>query len=231
MYNYSKNWKRYGHNFLIFGGKCMEYIKNIGIKKVTDWLSANRAEILGAIVAALAGLFLAATVYAASGENAHGEQVPHNIIRLHILAADDTAQEQELKLTVRDDVWGFVEDMLEGVDDKTAAKEIINRNLFRIEEKARGILRDNGASHDVRVRLVNDLLFPPMLYGGMFFLPKGEYDALQIIIGEGAGENWWCVMFPPLCLMDITQGAVRLVDDSGDVTLRPRFKVLELFKR
>lgn len=199
------------------------------IIKSKDWLNKNRIEILASVVVALAAMFLASTFLAVRAENSAAN--PWNVIRLHILAADDTYEEQQLKLAVRDEVWSFVEEILLEVDDKTKAKEIIGRNLAGIEQKARGVLYDNDSEHDVYARLVQDLPFPPMLYAGTFFLPRGPYDALQIIIGDGIGENWWCIMFPPMCLMDIALGEALSTDNPNELVLRPRLRIFEWFRR
>ncbi|MCL2235520.1 MAG: stage II sporulation protein R, partial [Defluviitaleaceae bacterium] len=107
------------------------------------------------------------------------------------------------------------------------ARAIIAENLHLIEVEA-GRVAGGG---NVQVRLVEGLPFPAMTYAHIF-LPQGDYHALQIIIGEGAGENWWCIMFPPMCLMDVTKGQVAELpkEKAEEVILRPRFRIAELFR-
>ena len=180
-------------------------------------------DLLLAIVLGLAGLF----VFSGVAEAVEQGDLHNHVIRLHILGADNSRAEQALKLTLRDEVWGFVRDLVAEAPSMPHARAIIGSNLDLIEAKAERV----SDGRDVQVRLVEGLPFPPMTYAHIF-LPQGDYHALQIIIGEGAGDNWWCIMFPAMCLMDITQGQVAELpkEKAEEVVLRPRFRIAELFR-
>jgi stage II sporulation protein R len=204
------------------------------MKKLLNWLNKNRLNILGASVAGLAAVFLFSTALAARSADSPWQ---NHIIRLHILAADDTAHEQELKLTLRDGIWEFIGGLLSDSGNISEAADIIAQNLPLIEDEARRILQNEGANHAATARLVENLPFPPMAYGAIF-LPQGNYRALQIIIGEGYGENWWCIIFPPICFIDITRGGSSGLEDdlengvrNSRITLRPRLRIAEIWQR
>lgn len=123
----------------------------------------------------------------------------NGIIRLHVIANSNTAYDQALKLKVRDAVIGYMseQDDLETVDE---TEEYLKENLSRLETIADGVIASQGCDHtaraDIGVRYI-----PERTYGDITF-PAGNYKALNITIGSGQGENWWCVLFPPLCLLD-----------------------------
>jgi len=197
------------------------------MKKIVQWLDKNVSNILAASIIGLAALLLFASI-AAAGES---ETAWHdNVIRLHILAADNTPEEQELKIAVRDGVWSYVSEILYGIDDQSAARETITKNISQIQALSQQILHNNGSEHDVRVALVQNLPFPNMVYGTIF-LPQARYEALQIIIGEGGGNNWWCIMFPTLCLTDLaTAQQVQEPQSQSQINLRPRLRIAELIQ-
>ena len=186
---------------------------------VFNWLKKNRMELLGSVVAGLAAVFLFSTAMALAGQ----DELRNDVIRLHILAHDDSEHEQGIKYLVRDEIWRLVQELTYGVRSMNEARSIISENLIKIEDAAWDLLKEHGSPHPVEARLTNSLVFPPMSYGTVF-LPAGQYEALQIIIGDGAGENWWCVMFPSLCLMDITRGQIS-PQEGDSVTLRPRIRL------
>ena len=181
---------------------------------------------LDGLLALMIGLVVAFafSMFGAMGQQ--GGDWRNHIIRLHILAADNTSHEQELKFKMRDEIWGFVQELLSDVPTMDKAKITIYENLELIEEKAKKL----ADGHDIVVGLIEGLGFPPMSYAHIF-LPQGDYTALQIIIGEGAGDNWWCIMFPPMCLMDVTQGRVVELSEEEEtqVILRPRLRLAEIF--
>ncbi|MCL2620725.1 MAG: stage II sporulation protein R [Defluviitaleaceae bacterium] len=179
---------------------------------------------LMALMIGLAVIF-AFSVVGATGQQ--GNDWRNHVIRLHILAADNTDAEQELKLKIRDEIWGLVRDLVADAPSMPKAKTVIAENLNLIEYEATKF----ASGHNVTVRLVEGLGFPPMSYAHIF-LPSGDYTALQIIIGEGSGDNWWCIMFPPMCLMDVTKGQVVYLSDEEyeQITLRPRFRLAEIFR-
>lgn len=136
------------------------------------------------------------------------------IIRLHVVANSDSKSDQELKLKVRDAVISHVDDLNDSKDIKTS-REWIASHLDDITKIANGVIAENDcnykASAELGVRWI-----PEKTYGDMHF-PAGNYEALTITLGKGEGENWWCVLFPPLCL--ITEDEAELEEmgiDSQD---------------
>lgn len=174
--------------------------------------------------------------------------VPDKIIRLHVVANSDSTEDQQLKLQVRDKVIGRMNARFEGIKDISEVKSIIEGSLGEIEDVARETIEDNGKPYDVKAAFTT-LDFPTKAYGNLT-LPAGTYQALNIVIGNGKGKNWWCVMFPPLCFIDVAHGVVPekttsqlkktltneeysiLVSSggSGEIPVKLRFKILELAK-
>ena len=120
------------------------------------------------------------------------------LIRLHVLAHSDSAMEQALKNDVRDSVRAVVEPILENAASRAEAEAKLAANLTQITEAAIGAVSARGETHPVRAVLTREL-FPTRAYE-TFTLPAGQYSALRVEIGASAGQNWWCVVFPPLCL-------------------------------
>lgn len=131
----------------------------------------------------------------------HGAQraIADNVIRFHVRANSNSAADQALKDYVRDRVLAAFEANANNIEESRTGLE---KNLAKIQRYAEDIVRDAGYNHPVSAS-ISHLFFPTQFYGGMVF-PPGEYEALQIIIGDGRGGNWWCLMFPPLCYVDMT---------------------------
>ncbi|NLY76024.1 MAG: stage II sporulation protein R [Firmicutes bacterium] len=124
----------------------------------------------------------------------------NNLIRLHVVADSDLPEDQKLKLKVRDEILRITEPLLLKVEDPEEAREIIRTNLPLLEETARRVLRENKRHLSVKASLER-FYFPEIAY--VFgILPAGEYQGLKITLGSGQGRNWWCVLYPPLCLLD-----------------------------
>ena len=119
------------------------------------------------------------------------------VVRLHVLANSDSEEDQALKLLVRDAVLERTTALLERTGSRAEAEALLRESLPELETIAEETVRANGYSYAVTAEL-EDTSFPTKEYDG-FSLPAGEYLALRILIGEGAGQNWWCVVFPPLC--------------------------------
>lgn len=118
-------------------------------------------------------------------------------MRLHVLANSDTEEDQALKLLVRDAVLERATEILEQSADRAEAEIRLRESLPELEAIAEETVRATGYDYAVTAEL-EDTAFPTKEYDG-FSLPAGEYLALRILIGEGVGQNWWCVVFPPLC--------------------------------
>ncbi|RQD76740.1 MAG: hypothetical protein D5R97_03920 [Candidatus Syntrophonatronum acetioxidans] len=121
------------------------------------------------------------------------------VIRFHVRAHSNHPREQEVKNRVTREILSEMGPLLEGEEVSQKAREKIEEKIPALEELARRVLQEEGLTHSVEARLENHS-FPSRQYPYGYF-PAGEYEALRVIIGEGAGENWWCVLFPPLCFI------------------------------
>lgn len=144
-------------------------------------------------------LLIGLAVFLASGGLAlrTQSQLAERVVRLHVLANSDGEEDQALKLLVRDRVLARATELLTQAGDRTEAEALLRAELPELEALAVRELRANGCAYPVTAELT-DTEFPTREYDG-FTLPAGEYLALRVVIGEGAGRNWWCVVFPPLC--------------------------------
>lgn len=137
------------------------------------------------------------------------------LIRFHVIANSDSDEDQALKLKVRDAVIEYLQPKLAKSSSIEESEEIIKSEYNKLEEISKNIISKNGYNYEVKVgiELSN---FPAKQYSNIV-LPAGEYKALKIIIGEGEGKNWWCVMFPPLCFVNEDNG---VIDEETDEKLR-----------
>ena len=144
-------------------------------------------------------LLLGTAVFLLTGAWALNTQrdLADRVVRLHVLANSDSEEDQALKLLVRDSVLERATALLEQTESRAEAEALLRESLPELETIAEETVRANGYSYAVTAEL-EDTSFPTKEYDG-FSLPAGEYLALRILIGEGAGQNWWCVVFPPLC--------------------------------
>lgn len=136
------------------------------------------------------------------------DSISKEVIRFHVVANSDTTDDQLLKQKVRDEVIGFIEPLIEECESVEDTRYIIEGSLPIIKEISEEVIEDWGKDYQVYVAL-DKANFPTKSYGDVV-LPAGEYEACRIIIGEGKGENWWCVMYPPLCYLDVATGVVPL---------------------
>lgn len=124
------------------------------------------------------------------------------VIRFHIRANSNTQEDQDLKLEVRDKVLEKMEPMFEDSNSLDESREIILESSDKIRSIAKDVVSKWGRDYDVNV-ILREEAFPVRKYGDLVF-PQGDYEALIIELGDAKGENWWCVMFPPICLVDVT---------------------------
>lgn len=127
-------------------------------------------------------------------------QIYESCVRLHVIANSDNEEDQALKLKVRDELVKIVAQY--DVNSKEEALERVKNDREELERRAKSVIEENGYSYDVRIEIGLES-YPTRNYDG-FSLPAGEYTSVRVIIGEGRGQNWWCVLYPPLC----TQSAV-----------------------
>lgn len=169
--------------------------------------------------------------------------IANSVFRLHILANSDSEDDQALKLKVRDNILTYMKEISSGISSKEDALALMEDNLDAFEGIALQTIHEEGYNYDVKLS-IGKFDFPTKTYGDIS-LPAGVYDALRIEIGEAKGHNWWCVMFPTLCFVDISSGTLdenskevlesNLDEEeydlvSGDsIGVNFKFKILEFF--
>ena len=184
------------------------------------------------------------------------DSLSNKLIRFHVIANSDNAEDQALKLKVRDKVLEYISPKLKDSRSIEESREIIKANDEAIKKIAQEVVTKNGYNYAVAAELSKQK-FPVKTYGNIT-LPQGEYEAYRILIGSGSGQNWWCVMFPPLCFIDITKGEVSYKEteksmkkvlsekeystvdntetkeksvDKGESKIIVKFKLIELFDK
>jgi stage II sporulation protein R len=167
-----------------------------------------------------------------SGLWAEGKQasISSSLVRLHVLAVSDEAEEQAVKLQVRDAVLQYLAPRLRDAEDAESAGMILESAL----EEIRAAAESAAAGRPVRVTLGEER-YPTREYAG-FALPAGRYRSLRVVLGEGQGHNWWCVVFPPVCLNAVQREAMQPVMNPEDYALitreegwEIRFRIVELW--
>lgn len=128
------------------------------------------------------------------------------VFRFHVLANSNSDADQELKRKVRDGILSYMKEQLPEEADKEETKSWAEEHLKELEMTARKIVVEEGYFYDVKAK-VETVSFPKKTYGDITF-PAGDYEALRILIGEAAGNNWWCVLYPNLCFIDSVHAVV-----------------------
>ena len=171
------------------------------------------------------------------------------LLRLHVVANSDSPEDQAVKHKVKDRIVNEIGELVSAMETRKEILEFLDANIEYIEEIASQEVMDGSKGYGAKAE-VGDFTFPTRSYGSLV-LPAGSYHTLRVVLGEGKGANWWCVMFPPLCFVD-TKNAVAMerdqqrvrdilteeehetipgLEDIGEVPVRVRFKVLELIKQ
>ena len=156
--------------------------------------------------------------------------IPEEAIRLRIIANSDSPEDQWLKRKVRDAVTEAVQPWVNSLEDIQEARNVIEDHLPELQKLVNQTIKESGFSYsdDAKVEL-GKVPFPTKMYGQMVY-PAGEYEALRITLGAGEGQNWWCVLFPPLCFVDISSGdAVPNAVESTEPEVR--FFLADLFHK
>ncbi len=172
--------------------------------------------------------------------------ISNSVFRLHIIANSNSETDQSLKLKVRDKIITDASSLFVNCPDLDTAVKIANQNQDKLKQIAESEVKAHGFDYPIKIS-VGRVAFPTKTYGNIT-LPSGNYTALRIEIGKAKGENWWCVMYPPLCL---TQGVLTVSDeansklkselnsseydlitkqDSGAIPVEVRFKIVEIFQ-
>ena len=174
----------------------------------------------------------------------HGEdRIYDSVIRLHVIANSDSTQDQALKLRVRDRVLETASEIVAGCQNRAEAEAALRTALDRVEAAAVDAISTAGYDYRVRVELGEEG-YPTKSYESICF-PAGRYMSLRVLIGQSEGENWWCVLFPNLCLSAATKKEVeeafievgltpeqyRIITETKEAKYSVRFKVLELIEQ
>lgn len=166
------------------------------------------------------------------------EAIYSDTVRLHIKAASDSKEDQDLKLKVRDRVLDVLDEKMGSANSCDEAVELVECSLDKIKENAEDVLRENGRDFDVTVSLEHEK-FPERKYDS-FTLPAGTYRSLRVDIGKAEGHNWWCVLFPSVCTSDalraeekyaeagFTPEQYRIIENGKSGKYKVRFKILEI---
>ena len=181
--------------------------------------------IFSAVMVLMAALFIAVMPTEAEGA------VYEDTVRLHILAKSDSAEDQAAKIALRDAVLSEFGERLRAAECAEDARGALSGMVGEIEEFCAEELLEMGYSGDVDVTLIEEW-YETREYAD-FTLPAGVYTSLRIVIGEGEGQNWWCVMYPPMCLDVACEDAAQNYTDEERVLIsgngyRAKFKILEL---
>jgi len=160
-----------------------------------------------------------------------------DVVRLHILANSDSDEDQALKLKVRDKILETGKDLFDGSKSVEETERIIKEEIPKLKKTAEQVIADNGYDYSVNCELVN-MYFDERVYDE-FTLPAGNYDAFRITIGKAEGHNWWCVMYPPLCLpaaMDEKEFEECFTPEEIEMIKNPKkykvkFKIVELYEK
>ena len=184
-------------------------------------------------------------ISAASYVNAVSEDIAQSVFRLHVIANSDSKEDQDLKYKVRDKVLEYMNEISMDCSSKEEVILLAEEHKEEFKKIAEDVIKENGYDYTVNISIGN-FDFPTKTYGDIS-LPAGEYDALRIEIGEAKGQNWWCVMFPPLCFVDVTSGVVldeskevmkenlndeeyNLISDKESSDIQFKFSLIEFFK-
>ncbi len=186
-------------------------------------------------------IFISAFSYVTSVSS----QLEDSLFRLHVIANSDSKEDQDLKYIVRDKLIEYMNSISLNATNKEEAMQIAKEHINDFKQIAKQTIIDNGYSYNVEVEIGN-FSFPTKTYGDIS-IPAGLYDALRVKIGEAKGQNWWCVMFPPLCFVNVSSGIVpddskkvlenelseeeySIISDTNSKDIKLKFKIIELFQ-
>jgi len=189
-------------------------------------------------------LILYTLVCATSYAKAVSTEISSNIFRLHVIANSNSCEDQNLKYIVRNNIIDYMNNISYNCQTKQEAIDLAKQNIEMFRQIALETIYSKGYNYDVNIE-VGNFYFPTKTYGDISF-PAGTYDALKIEIGEAIGQNWWCVMFPSLCFIDVDSSYVsdsskelldknlsnesyELISNNSNSEKKFKFKILEFF--
>lgn len=172
--------------------------------------------------------------------------ISESVFRLHVIANSDSEEDQNLKYKVRDSLLNYMNSLCSSTTSKQEAIDIAQNHIDDFYKIAQEVVPENGYDYSINIT-IGEYDFPTKHYGDVS-LPAGTYDALRVEIGSASGQNWWCVMFPPLCFVDVSSGVVPdssketlqdnmsseeydlITDSDNSSELNVKFKIVELFE-
>ena len=189
-------------------------------------------------------LFLYTTINAISYVEAVSTDISNSVFRLHVIANSDSNEDKSLKYKVRDNLLKYMNNICSDCSSKQEAIDLVTEHQEEFKQVALDTIKKEGYSYNVKINIGN-FEFPTKQYGDIS-LPAGYYDALRVEIGEAKGRNWWCVMFPSLCFIDVSSGIVpeeskeelqnilsdeeySIISDNSDNGIKLKFKLIEFF--
>ena len=184
-------------------------------------------------------------ISAISYVDAVSTDIANSVFRLHVIANSDDKEDQDLKYIVRDAVLSYMNSISQNCTSKEEIIELAHKHQQEFKNIAKQVILENGYDYDVTIK-IGQFDFPTKHYGDIVF-PAGTYDSLRIEIGESKGQNWWCVMFPPLCFVDVTSGIVpdeskammqdnlsseeySIISDEKRPDIQVKFSIIEMFQ-
>lgn len=211
------------------------------MKKILNNIKNSKIGIL-LIISLL--LFLYTIVCAFTYVEAVSSDISDSVFRLHVIANSDSKEDQDLKYKVRDNLLNYMNNLCNNCSSKEEAINIVSEHQEEFEQVALEAIKNEGYNYNVNIKIGN-FEFPTKQYGDIS-LPAGFYDALRVEIGEANGQNWWCVMFPSLCFVDVSSGIVpeeskeelqnvlsdeeySIISDNSNYEVKFKFKLLEFF--
>lgn len=199
---------------------------------------------IGIIIILCLLLFLYTIICAISYVSAVSTDISNSVFRLHVIANSNSDEDQALKYKVRDNLLNYMNNICNDCTSKEEAICIVSEHQNEFKQVALNTIKNEGYLYDVKIEIGN-FEFPTKQYGDIS-LPAGFYDALKVEIGKAEGRNWWCVMFPSLCFVDISSGIVpeeskkdlqnvlsdeeyAIISDNSNYGIKFKFKLLEFF--
>lgn len=184
------------------------------------------------------------TICAFSYVQAVSTDISNSVFRLHVIANSNSNEDQSLKYKVRDNLLEYMNNICSNCSSKEESIELVTEHQEEFKQVALETIKNEGYSYDVKINIGN-FEFPTKQYGDIS-LPAGYYDALRVEIGKAEGRNWWCVMFPSLCFIDVSSGIVpeeskeelqnvlsdeeySIISDNSNSEIKLKFKLIEFF--
>ncbi len=172
-------------------------------------------------------------------------EIYDSVIRLHVLANSDSEEDQALKLQVRDAVLEVTVPLLSDCSDRETAKRLLEEHMKELQTAAEGVIAQAGRSDPIAIRFGEEA-YPERTYDSLSF-PSGSYLSLRVCIGDAEGQNWWCCLFPPLCLgtstvpteqaedsfvaVGLSPSQYKIITETDKPVYKVRFKILEIFRK